>query len=188
MSEVHERLRSKKSIALAAVIAAVIVILTAIAVAVALSRSDDKQSDSADIRQMTSLSRQQKKSESAQGSDEQPQQPQAQAPQQSTDIPAMLRKADASCNPHTAFNADATGQESLVLDEQTRSLTLLSGARSDFTTFDCVANTLHIPSEVVSAIKSKQDQPDQLNFTWDGLSGTWSYNVNSGLNLYVVQQ
>ncbi|RSX54240.1 hypothetical protein D2E25_0548 [Bifidobacterium goeldii] len=106
----------------------------------------------------------------------------------STDIPTVLQQADSACNPHTTFNAENPTQESLIVDQATRSLTLMSGAQSNFTTYDCIAKQLQIPTDVTAEIESKQDQPDQKSFTWNGLTGTWSYNVNSGLQLYIVGQ
>ncbi|RSX53689.1 hypothetical protein D2E25_1012 [Bifidobacterium goeldii] len=130
-------------------------------------------------------------SKESEKSEEQPTDNQQETQQEqpaATDIPTALQQADSVCNPHTTFNAENPAQESLIVDQATKSLTLMSGSQSDFKTFNCVAQQLQIPADVTAEIDSKQDQPMQKSFTWNGLTGTWSYNVNSGLQLYIVGQ
>ncbi|KAB8291916.1 hypothetical protein [Bifidobacterium avesanii] len=108
---------------------------------------------------------------------------------ESSQVPSSaLAQTDASCNPHNTFNAEDPSKETLVYDESSKSLTLLSGSGSDFSTFSCVADALQMPAEDRTQIEAKADQPVQQTATWNNLTATWSYNQHSGLNLYVTEQ
>ncbi|MBW3081338.1 hypothetical protein [Bifidobacterium saguinibicoloris] len=101
-------------------------------------------------------------------------------------LPSKLQRAVKKCDPHTDFDSSDNTKESLIADGAGKSLTLLSGSQSDFTTFDCVAKQLDMPADDITAMTSKQDQPDQQTFTWDGLTASWIYNANSGLSLTIT--
>lgn len=153
--------------------------------------SDDTVTDSAKKQNTAESNTQSNEEKAKQSNNEETSQPNNAAQQEQTapaDIPAALQQTDAACNPHTSFNAENPAQESLIVDQATQSLTLMSGSQSTFATYDCVAKQLQIPADVTAEIESKQDQPMQKSFTWNGLTGTWSYNVNSGLQLYIVEQ
>ena len=101
-------------------------------------------------------------------------------------IPSALIAAYDGCNPGTSFNAENVTQESLILDEKTKSLTLMSGAKSDFAVLECVAGKLGMPADAVDAMRSRVDEPRQQTVNWDALTAQWIYNANSGLNLYIT--
>lgn len=101
-------------------------------------------------------------------------------------LPDALQQAVKACDPHNDFNSADNTKESLIADGTGKSLTLLSGSQSDFTTFNCVAKQLDMPEADVTAMTSKQDQPDQQTFTWNGLTASWIYNANSGLSLTIT--
>ena len=102
-------------------------------------------------------------------------------------ISKSFKAVDSACNKGTQFNSDPS-QEAMLVEDGGRSLTVMSGAQSDMSVFECVADKIALPSEVRQSIESKQSQPDERSANWDGMTATWTFNPNTGLDLYITAQ
>ncbi|MDD6373486.1 MAG: hypothetical protein PUF97_03245 [Bifidobacteriaceae bacterium] len=99
-----------------------------------------------------------------------------------------LNAAYQACDKGVAFYETATTTEALVLEDNGKSLTVLSGNASDFSTFKCVANQLNIPADYTAEMFKKQDNPSTVSISWDGYSAQWTYNTRSGLDFYITSK
>lgn len=159
------------------IIAVVIAVIVIVAAAIAVLAF--RNGDSSQAQQQTT---QQQSQQSEQHAEAQPNNQQSDV----SPLPASLQQAVKACDPHNDFNSSDNTKESLIADGTGKSLTLLSGSQSDFTTFNCVAKQLDMPEADVTAMTAKQDQPNQQTFTWNGLTASWIYNANSGLSLTIT--
>lgn len=91
------------------------------------------------------------------------------------------------CGPGKPFSADNTSQESLILEKDNRTLTLLSGAKSHFTLYGCVVKQLGIPDDQAQKMAARKVTKDLQTFDFNGLTAQWSYSP-SGLDLYITQK
>jgi len=98
-----------------------------------------------------------------------------------------FESANVSCNKGTQFNSDPS-QEAMLVEDGGRSLTLMSGAQSDLSVFECVADKIALPDEVRQSIETKQSQPDERSVNWNDMTATWTFNPNTGLDLYITAQ
>lgn len=96
-------------------------------------------------------------------------------------------KTEKMCGPGKPFSEDNVSQESLILEENNRTLTLLSGGKSDFHLFDCVVRQLGIPDKQAQKMASRTVQPGLHTFDFNGLTARWSF-TSSGLDLYITQK
>ena len=106
----------------------------------------------------------------------------------STKMAKSLSAAYQACNRGVEFDETATTKESLVLEDNGKSLTVFSGNASDFSTLKCVATHLNIPEHYTAEMLKKQDNPSMMSISWDGYSAQWTYNIRSGLDLYITSK
>lgn len=92
-----------------------------------------------------------------------------------------------ACGPGKQFSEDNISQESLILEKGNRTLTLLSGAKSDFSLYGCVVKQLGIPADQAQKMGAKKVSQGLQTFDFNGLTAQWSYSP-SGLDLYVTQK
>lgn len=106
----------------------------------------------------------------------------------STKMAKSLNAAYQACNKGVEFDETATTKEALVLEDNGKSLTVFSGNASDFSTLKCVATHLNIPEHYTAEMLKKQDNPSMMSISWDGYSAQWTYNIRSGLDLYITSK
>jgi cytoskeletal protein RodZ len=113
---------------------------------------------------------------------------------QSTPLPKVNKRAAErfaatykECGAGKPFNETNTSQESLILEKGNRTLTLLSGDKSDFSLYKCVVKQLGIPADQAQKMEAKKVSQSLQVFDFDGLTAQWSYSP-SGLDLYVTQK
>ena len=106
----------------------------------------------------------------------------------STKMAKSLSAAYQACNRGVEFDETATTKEALVLEDNGKSLTVFSGNASDFSTLKCVATHLNIPEHYTAEMLEKQDNPSMVSISWDGYSAQWTYNIRSGLDLYITSK
>lgn len=113
---------------------------------------------------------------------------------QSTPLPKVSKRAAdrfattyKACGAGKPFNETNTSQESLILEKGNRTLTLLSGDKSDFSLYKCVVKQLGIPADQAQKMEAKKVSQGLQVFDFDGLTAQWSYSP-SGLDLYITQK
>lgn len=98
-----------------------------------------------------------------------------------------LRDVQSACGSGTAF-AEDPAKESLVLEQDGESLTLLSGVQSDRQLFNCVVRETGMPQDVQDRIAQADYNSGLQEATWSNIKATWTVNPNSGLDLYLEPQ